>query len=145
MKCFCKVIGVCIVFAFFIMTNTKTSIVQNRQLKANKLHHYFNNLKTKDNSKVNLVEYKKFVKDSLSDIKNNSSNIRFVEVSEFTDSLLVRFITSDKVLHNYSAKFNSKKSKHIGTTYVSTQPADNFINNDLKKIISILELSLIHI
>ena len=62
---------------------------------------------------------------------------------EFTDSLSIRWITLDAICHSNYIKLNSKKSVHIGTTYISVPKNYKFINHDLKKVLPVTEFNLI--
>ena len=45
--------------------------------------------------------------------------------------------------HSNYIKLNSKKSVHIGTTYISVPKNYKFINHDLKKVLPVTEFNLI--
>lgn len=114
---------------------------KNLNVKKNKFHHYFNEIKDVKSGKG--YSEKQLIEDSLSQINHNSAQIAFVEVSQFTDSLSVRWITKRANSYNNFVQLNSGKSKHIGTTYISVSPNYGFVNADLKKVISAIKYDLV--
>lgn len=128
-----------------VFSSLKTNTFKNSHshLEKDKLHQYFKHIHSDDYNDV-ASNHKQVISDSVSRISNNSAKIKFVEVSEFTDSLSIRWITSSAVSDSNYIKLNSKKSIHIGTTYISVPENNKFINNDLKKVLSIIEFNLVH-
>lgn len=130
------------VLYFVLFTGLKTATYQNFNLGKNKLHQYFKQNHSNANDLAN--NSKQLIIDSLSQIQQNSANIDFVEVSEFTDSLSIRWITSNDVSYSNFVKFNSKTSKHISTTYLSVSKDYSFVNFDLKKVLSVMKFNLMY-
>lgn len=130
-----------LVLFIVLIQSFKNDNYSNSFFKKDKLHQYFSKINQGVATKV--VGRKQFVLDSLSQIKNSSAQISFVEVSEFTDSLSIRWMTTNANCYSSFIKFNKKKSKHIGTTYISIPQHHNFVNTDLKKVVSTIEFSLL--
>ena len=135
--------------AFFFLTlflvffsNPKIGTLRNSRIEKHRLEYYFKHIQT-NGLRGTVISQQQFILDSLSYIKENTANIEFVEVSEFTDSLSLRWITSNANSYSNFVKLNSKKSTHIGTTYISVPQNYKFVNNDLKKVISVIESSLV--
>lgn len=124
-----------------VIQSFKNDNYSNSSIQKDKLHQYFSKINRHATTKV--VGRKQFVLDSLSKIKNNSAQISFVEVSEFTDSLSIRWVTTNANCYSSFMKFNDKNSKHLGTTYISIPQHHNFVNTDLKKVVSTIEFSLL--
>lgn len=126
-----------------VFSSLKTNTLRNSNFKKDKLHQYFKNISLNYHNKIRLNRDQLIV-DSLYQIQQNSAVINFVEISEFTDSLSVRWITSNAISYSNYIKFNSKKSTHIGTTYICVPKTHKFINNDLKKVLSNVEYGLVN-
>ena len=85
-----------------------------------------------------------FIKDSLADVKANSHTIELVEITKFTDTLSIQYLTNDnKVTSNLYQKPN-KNSKHISTTYISSSYNKGYVNNEMLSIIDLLESKIIN-
>ena len=85
-----------------------------------------------------------FIKDSLADVKENNHNIELVEITKFTDTLSIRYLTNDKkVVSNLYQKPNSD-SKHISTTYISSTYNKGYVNEELLSVIALLESKIIY-
>ncbi|WP_010523311.1 hypothetical protein [Aquimarina agarivorans] len=90
------------------------------------------------------VTYENFVKDTIGQIKNNGSEVKFIEVSKFTDSLSISYLNKqNKAVHHFYKINNDAAAIYKSTTYIVLKPERKLGGHQLNKLLSHMEYHLI--
>ncbi len=90
------------------------------------------------------ITHEVFVKDTIQQIKNKINQIEFIEVSKFSDSLSIRYLTKNKeAYHHFYKSKHVDASSHFYTTYIVFDKKEKLGNNDYENMLSVLEYDLI--